>query len=226
MSSVRSNTRLVVGLIVIAFGVLFLLGNLDIIDSFSIWSLFRWQYILILIGVIILTTTTNRSTGFILILIGFIFLFPELWPLILIGLGGYIIFRTGGFSKSKPDADTFGNENQTQAVLNEVAIFGGGKKYIHSDNFQGGKLTAIFGGSEIDLIDSKLSEGEHVLDIFAMFGGFTLLIPADWKIELDPIPIFGGFSDNRRKDPNMVQSNDRILRIKGLVIFGGGEIKN
>jgi len=39
------------------------------------------------------------------------------------------------------------------------------------------------------------------------------------------VPIFGGFSDKRIKDPNRVYEEDKLLLIKGLVLFGGGEIK-
>lgn len=226
MNSSRLNTRLIVGLVVIGIGILFLLSNLDIIDSVIPGFIFKWQSILIILGLIIFGTTSNRSTGIIMMLIGAIGLFPEFWPLLLIGLGAYIIFRTGGFGNLKSTSPSESDESYSHEYLNEIAIFGGGKKYIHTENFRGGKLTAIFGGSEIDLLDSKLAEGNHVLDIFAMFGGSSLLIPTDWKVEMDLIPIFGGFSDNRRKDPNLVQPNDRILRVKGLVIFGGGEIKN
>jgi hypothetical protein len=38
--------------------------------------------------------------------------------------------------------------------------------------------------------------------------------------------IFGGFGDKRRKDPNMVYDDKKLLVVKGFVLFGGGEIKN
>ena len=226
MQQPQSNTRMIAGLIIVAIGVLFLLSNLDIIDYMIPGFIFKWQSILIIIGLIILGTSGNRSTGIVFILIGGIGLFPSFWPLLLVGLGLYIIFRTSNPGSKASSVVSETGQNSTQVEINDVAIFGGGKKYIHTDQFMGGKLTAIFGGSEIDLLDCKLAEGSHVLDIFAMFGGTTMLIPADWKIEIDLIPIFGGFSDNRRKDPNMVQRDDRVLRIRGLVIFGGGELKN
>ncbi|MBU1096259.1 MAG: hypothetical protein CVV23_00085 [Ignavibacteriae bacterium HGW-Ignavibacteriae-2] len=227
MNKAQSNTRLIIGLIIIAIGVIFLLGNLDILDYDIPRIIFRWQSILIIIGLVIFGTTTNKSTGAVLIAIGLIGHFPEFWPLLLIIIGLYIIIRTGGLSKSKesPELNETGPAASSE-FLNDVSIFGGGKKYIQTDNFRGGKITSIFGGSEIDLFDCKLSEGYHTMDVFALFGGSTIIVPSDWKVEIDVVPIFGGFVDNRRKDPNLIQRDDRILYVKGLILFGGGEIKN
>ena len=81
----------------------------------------------------------------------------------------------------------------------ETSLFGGGKVNIVSENFKGGKLTSIFGGSEISLLNSKLAEGINVIDVFNIFGGNTLVIPADWSLRIDVVSIFGGYSDKRSK---------------------------
>ena len=167
-----------------------------------------------------MASSSNRGTGYVLIIIGTIGHFPEFWPLLLVLIGLYILI-----GRIKPGQQT-DNNNFSRENFNDVSIFGGGSKHYQSENFKGGSITAIFGGSEIDLLDCKLAEGENVIDIFAMFGGTTIQAPSDWRIEINTVPIFGGFSDKRRRDPNLVTREDRILKIKGLVIFGGGEIKN
>lgn len=213
------DVRVLVGILIVLAGGFLLMRNLDFLD-FTIPSIiFRWQSILIIIGVILVASSSNRSTGYILIIIGGIGHFPEFWPLALILVGLYILV-----SRLKPNMlseSEFNNED-----FNDVSIFGGGKKHYQSDNFRGGSITAIFGGSEIDLRDCKLAEGENVLDIFAIFGGTGILAPSDWRIEIAVVPIFGGFSDDRRRDPNVVQREERVLKVKGLILFGGGEIKN
>ena len=113
-----------------------------------------------------------------------------------------------------------------EGIINDTSIFGGGKRRFDSNQFKGGSIIAIFGGSEIDLLDCKLAPGENVLEVFAMFGGTTLLIPAHWKIKMDLVPVFGGFSDKRRRDAGVVSDDKDFLVIKGTVLFGGGEIKN
>jgi hypothetical protein len=73
----------------------------------------------------------------------------------------------------------------------------------------------------------KLAAGTQYIDIFAMFGGTTLLVPEGWDIKIKVVSIFGGFSDKHRVRISDKENNiNNKLVIKGLVIFGGGEIKS
>ena len=240
----KNNTpaRLIFGIILIVLGGLFLLDNYGITSfSFSLPDfLFHWEYILIGIGIFILLSSNNKTAGIILISIGFFNLFPEFWPLILVGLGIYIILRRkspkddfvkfGIHSDSETSDKSYTEDGNStgktfQDSIDDVSIFGGGTKNFSSRNFTGGKLTAIFGGSDIHLENCSLAHGKNELDLFVMFGGYTIYVPQDWNVIVDLVPIFGGFSDKRIKDPNRVYEDDKILIIKGLVLFGGGEIK-
>lgn len=103
-----------------------------------------------------------------------------------------------------------------------MSIFGGGDLNNSSDNFKGGRITAIFGGSEINLMSAIPSAEGSVIDVFLLFGGSTLIVPNDWQVKSEVSAIFGGLSDKR------LTSNiqDKQLIIKGLVLFGGLEIKS
>jgi hypothetical protein len=60
-----------------------------------------------------------------------------------------------------------------------------------------------------------------------MFGGTTILVPEGWDIKIKVVSILGGFSDKHKgKISDKENTNDNKLVIKGLVIFGGGEIKS
>jgi hypothetical protein len=59
-----------------------------------------------------------------------------------------------------------------------------------------------------------------------MFGGSTIVVPADWDIKIDVVAVFGGFSDKRYKSKEIPGTSNKRLYIKGLVVFGGGEIKS
>ncbi|MCB9210263.1 MAG: hypothetical protein H6612_09865 [Ignavibacteriales bacterium] len=238
MNTQKSNTsaRLIFGLILIVLGGLFLLDNYGII-YFSLPNfLFHWEYILIAIGLFILATSGNKTAGTILIAIGVLNLFPEFWPLILVGLGMYIILKRNKPKDNFIKTENFTSEENAQTeqkftssinedAIDDVSIFGGGTKTFSSKSFTGGKLTAIFGGSDIHFENCQLAQGKNVLDLFVMFGGYTIYVPQDWNIIVDIIPIFGGFSDKRIKDPNRVYEENKTIVIKGLVLFGGGEIK-
>lgn len=224
----KFNVSFIIGLALVIIGGLFLLDNFDVIYFDLPYWVFRWQTILIIIGLIILANSDNKTPGFVLIAVGIFGWWPGLWPLVLIGLGFYILYRR----KDHTISNNVKDEGQTKFTsnsddyINDAAIFGGGHKRINSQNFKGGKLTAVFGGSEIDLFDCKLAEGTNYLDIFAMFGGTDITMHPDWNVKIEVLPIFGGFSDKRRRDPNNVPDPERKLIIKGLIIFGGGNIKS
>ncbi|RPI71247.1 MAG: hypothetical protein EHM47_10640, partial [Ignavibacteriales bacterium] len=166
--------------------------------------------------------------------IGLVWMLPKIFPqldygpgliipVVLIFLGVYMIFK---HSQKKNDGEYAStNEDLKKDMIDDVAIFGGGNKVIYSDNFKGGSITAIFGGSEIDLTNCKLAEGTSVLDIVAIFGGSTIIIPKTWNVQLNVTPMFGGFSNKASKIPNLEIDKSRTLIVKGVAIFGGGEIK-
>ncbi len=224
MTGNKIQARVIIGALLILFGALFLLDNYNIF-YFPI-DVFNWQYFFIGLGLLLLLISKNKTAGTILLAIGLFNLYPELWPLIFVAIGFLIIFRKGGHFKhrvfSTSGASTSANERD---VIEEVNIFGGTNKVINSDNFKGGNVVSIFGGSEINMTNCKLAEGQNELEVTFIFGGSTLIIPHDWKIELDVVAIFGGFGDKRRKDPNMVYDDKKLLIVKGFVLFGGGEIK-
>jgi len=93
-------------------------------------------------------------------------------------------------------------------------------------NITGGKITCIFGSAEINLTNAKLSSGYNVINLFCLFGGATFIVPSDWEVKTDVTAIFGGFTDKRIIFGNPDSNNNKTLLIKGLVLFGGGELKN
>jgi len=226
------NSRLGAGAILIVIGGIFLLDNMDLIPFRVSRYMFSWQGILIIIGSIILITRPNKTPGFILLAIGGFFLLPDIlyipgfnvrdwWPLILIAIGVMFILRQQGHKRFNSKG-----EESDMDILDDVSMFGGGEVVVSSDNFQGGKVTAIFGGSSFNLNKATLSDGNNMIDLFAMFGGTTFIIPEDWNLKVEVTSIFGGFSDSRKPGPETKIDHSRTLIIKGLIIFGGGEVKS
>ena len=226
-----TSPRIWIGALLIIFGAIFLLRNYDFFDFDIPRFLYQWESIFIMIGIVLLFISRNKTPGIVFIAIGGLNLYPELWPLILIGIGGYILYRRNypgvSISHGKVLEGELGKESRIgEDTIDDVSIFGGGNKVFQSQNFRGGKITAIFGGSEINLYDCKLAEGVQEIEITAIFGGTTIIVPKEWKVDVDVVSIFGGFGDSRRKDPNLTFQTDRTLLIKGIVLFGGGELKN
>ena len=222
--------RLVLGLGIILVGVLFLLGNLDILDPHDYLRL--WPSILIVIGIAYLLQSQNASArvwGFILIFVGTGMLLDRLyfihfsiwdyWPLILVIVGVMMIVRSSIFRRV--GTDTMIETNDSNSYIKAMAVLGGFKRTNNSQEFKGGDITEIMGGLEIDLRDASF-KGEAVIDIFAMMGGMELRIPDDWTVIIEAFPFMGGFEDKTRPPK---ESNKRLI-IKGTAIMGGVEIRN
>ena len=261
MAPFIKDKRHLVGLILVAIGVLLILDNIKFLPSFIPWWVWTWQFLLITIGVFSILTTEKIGPGIVLISIGSIFLISDvmhdIWPnfyhlfsdggnvfwyLLIIIIGASLLLRKkvisgGGPSKSHSRRRRFSRneeggdesmftEGTDTDYIDEVAIFGGGKKIITSENFKGGKITAIFGGSELVFTQSQLAPGINEIEVFAMFGGWTLVVPPNWQVKSEVVAVFGGLSDKRVFSPDTVKDNTRQLIIKGFVMFGGGEIKS
>ncbi|MDA3778978.1 MAG: LiaF-related protein [Bacteroidales bacterium] len=228
----KSGNRSAFGIILILIGLVFIAKITNIIPHGVVQYIFTWQMLLISIGVVLVSSRENKSTGLILIIIGGIFLLPDIihvpfgirrffWPILLISIGLIVVFRSAG----RFDYHSASKSNIGIDYIDDVAILGGSEKYINSNNFKGGKITSFFGGSKIDLRQATLAEGNQLIDVFCVFGGSTLIVPEEWNIRVDVISIFGGFSDKRIRRSDKTNDLGKSLTIKGIVLFGGGEIK-
>lgn len=231
------NKKLAFGLVVIIAGLMLLAFNFDIVPIDFKHIIFSWQMLLIAIGVVSISNNESRTPGIILILVGSFFLLPELfdfhipfiklfWPVLLIVIGVMIILKRGFHHRGHRHCKFPENiSNLEDGYVNETNVFSGSKRKITHQDFKGGKISNVFGGTEIDLTQATLAEGRVELNVECIFGGVTLIVPSDWKVVLNVSSIMGGFADKR----NMVREPadpSRMLVIKGSAIFGGGEIRS
>jgi predicted membrane protein len=210
------------GIIIVAVGSLLLLDTLDVLDAGDIIG--QWWPVAIIAGGILAFLTNPRH-----------------WvvPLILVGGGGVVLLRTTGVINT---LEVFlpavlivigllvlfgrGLGNQTPTANDRVStfnLFSGSEIASNSKSFRGGRVGAIFGGSEIDLRDATLVP-DAVLDVFAVFGGVEIYVPHGWRVEINGFPVFGGFENTTTKE-NLSEDAPR-LRIDATVIFGGLEVRH
>jgi predicted membrane protein len=230
MDKCKSSKRFGFGIVVLLAGLVLLLGNLGMIPEPYNGVFMRWPMILVAIAFI---NFINREwlSGFILFAIGTFFLMHDLvpgftyydiwkfWPVFLILIGFAII--KGKHPKRGPHPISY--HSNSEDVIEEVVIFGGNMSRVQSQNFKGGEITSIFGGSEVHFTDAVLSPEGAVLEMTAIFGGVKLIVPRDWHIKIEVSSILGGFNDKRVPAGDRADLS-RTLTIKGTTIFGGGEL--
>jgi predicted membrane protein len=244
----RKNFHIWMGLFILGIGVVFLMKQSGVL--FPDW-LFSWPMILIAFGLLSALKHGFRPGGWIMmLLIGGIFLTDSMipgrsiqhyaWPCLFIIIGLWIMFKPKtygqGFrtrwrerhgrrmarernffegSAEQPDSNDF---------LDTTSILGGVKKIVLSKNFKGGDITNFMGGTEINLTQADI-QSKVTIDTTNIFGGTKIIIPPTWDVQSDIVAIFGGVDDKRQIIP---QSSDpsKTIRLSGLCIFGGIEIRS
>ncbi len=228
-----SSGKIIIGVILIVAGFLMVLRNAGFFPDFINDVVFSWPMLLVAIGLVITAGSSgNKTAGIIIMAVGAFFLIPIVfretfhmynmfWPSIFIILGIILIFSQGKRWHHHSKISESGEE-----LIDLVYVFSGGERQIVTDNFRGGKITAVFGGTEIDLTKSSLAPGTNILEIACVFGGITVIVPDEWDVKIEVTPILGGFGDERKLRPGRVPEQGKQFVIKGAVVLGGGEVKS
>lgn len=224
------------GIILILVGAGFLLEQFDVITFGEIFRLY-WPSILILLGLVgFFDRRSSKFGSLLLIIIGGLLqidrlnliegsVFKLFWPIILILIGLKIIFGRGSIvidTDNSQKKTKFKGNITLKDSFDEFAILSGIETNIQSQDFKGGKATAILGGIEVDLRGAKLNNNEAFIDVTALMGGVDIYVPQDWRVEVEGTPILGGWSNKTKfnNDPNAP-----VLKIKCFVMFGGMDVK-
>ncbi len=220
--------RMIFGLLLLGFGAIWTLDNLDIVEGSSITR--YWPALILAWGLCLLAGIGCRRrplAGSIWTVVGGWLLLDELelieysifdlWPVVLIFLGAFLILRAWrGRSFRSPETDG-------DPVINAFVVMGGVERKVVAESFRGGEVNAVMGGAEIDLRNAKLASNGAVVEVFAMFGGIDLIVPEGWRVIGQVTPILGGFEDGTVPplDPNAPS-----LTVRGMAIMGGVDVKH
>lgn len=125
-------------------------------------------------------------------------------------------------NNSNNDTYTYDDEN-----FNINAIFGTNRKIIKSKNYQGSNINSVFGNIYIDAVETEF-DGVIYIDILNLFGSVDLVLPANYEVRNDLVPILGSVNDRRnllRHNPTNTE-NKKYIVLKGTVLFGNVDIKS
>jgi hypothetical protein len=223
----RVTPQLLFGLLVIAAGLLFTLDNLGYAHAED--YLRFWPAGLIGIGGLKLWQARQGSgsaAGFLFIIAGSWLLleelavlriqFRDLWPLLLVFFGSYLVWQ--GLSARL--SSTVGDDGSP--TLSAMAILGAVSRGSNSQVFRGADLTAIMGGCELDLRNAAIN-GDAVIDVFALWGGIEIRVPEEWAIESRIVPVLGGVEEKTRGPQPPIGHR---VTLRGFAIMSGVDIKN
>lgn len=235
MSQSHLRAKILTGVLVIIFGILFLIRTMGYPLPFNLIS---WKILLICIGLVHLVKHDfKRFGGYVMILIGGVFILNDisdihintkfLWPVLIILLGISIIYKniTG---KSKKKASTVFLDDETEIsdedFLESNAVFGGLNKSIMSKDFKGAKVNSYFGGTELNLTKADIVK-TAVIETNTIFGGTTIIVPSGWDVRSE-ITTFAGGVEDKRPVVDMEHTSGKVLILRGTCIFGGIDIQS
>jgi predicted membrane protein len=220
----RMGPQVVLGLLIVVFGLLLTADNLGLVETGRL--LHFWPLVFVGFGIakfLQSSQTSGRVIGGLIVLggvwwtansaFGFSLDISEGWPIILIVLGVILVLR--GRRGPKEDQAT-----TTDSHVTEFALMSGIQRRNASPGFKRADLTAVMGGVEFDLRQAA-TDGEAVIDVFAMWGGVEIFVPPDWAVSNDVVAIMGGAEDKSTGN----QTARHRLKVRGFVIMGGVEIK-
>jgi predicted membrane protein len=221
----RFSPPLLMGIVVIFVGVVFMLGNLNILDSQNILRF--WPAAFIILGVYMMLTAgelTGAITGVLIAMMGFLILanslgylhfrLKDFWPLLLVLAGVNMALQAMQSKRRSGDSDN---------TITGFGILSGFNRSCNSPDFHGGELSAFMGGGELDLRRASIRADQAVLSVYAIMGGFKIYVPADWTVTCKVFPFMGGVDDKTLASQSGAAKR---LIIKGYVIMGGVEIHN
>ena len=133
---------------------------------------------------------------------------------------------------------TFREPSTGTGDLRVYSILGGSNNRMHATTLTGGEVVSIMGGNAVDLRDVTIAPGETVtINVFTLMGGGTIRVPNDWIVEVQAVPVMGGFKDQRIPRDGWTDSAagpgttvaagpaPRLI-VRGTIIMGGLSIKS
>jgi len=221
----KNLTRIIIGAILIACGVIYILGAFGIADVNI--SLDGWWTLFIIIPCLNglfkskdkFGNLMGLTVGVLLLLAAQdVFEYDMIWkliaPIIIILLGIKLIVKSASPQKMI--------ENVEKGQKKSMAAFSSQTFNYADEEITVAKIGAVFGGAKCNLTDAKIKDGSR-LELFCAFGGADIIVPENVNVKVNTFCLFGGISDKRTI--KSVDKDGATLTINGFCIFGGADIK-
>lgn len=225
---VLNTTMLVIGIGLVILGCLMILEQLTF-TGFGIRTIRYWPIIIVAVGVVKILESKFRGMGGWIIVTAGLLLFAHsisgqsiggmIWPALLMIAGIFsVMHAVKRHRKVPPELHKSGD------FVRGTAIFGGFNHKPIGGYFDGGEITAMFGGFELDLRQTKMKSDMARIDVFCLFGGGEIRIPEGWDVMVRA-SIFAGAVDNKTIGRPATDTECPKLLITGSIMFGGIDVK-
>ncbi len=229
------------GALLIVFGTLLFIDNLGFLPV-SVFDAF-WPLVFLGVGAYWFVRTSSPVgrvwaaasflSGLLLILDLFHIVrvtMATLWPIAMIAAGvAMVVVRTSPAKLA--DRFTIGSNTNSRPLtgrLEEYAVFSSVKRRIESQNFEGGEVSSVFGGVELDLRWAGISTPGKiaVLEANTAFGAVEMRVPETWRISIQGTAVFGAYEDKTIPPRPELGVETPTLVIKGGTAFGAVVVRN
>jgi len=225
--------RVVVGLGLIATGVLFVLdssGALDAGETIGDW----WPLLLVALGVFQLVSDRRSWLGSgILVAVGVVLLgtrqdwlqgsaWSLLFAVILVIVGIRLLNLPRG-SRAVAPGPAPAPVREEDATVDAVAVLSKRRVVSTSPAFRGGDATSVLGSLDLDLSGATLAPGARITATVVL-GGLNVLVPHGWRVEVTGIPILIGWDNTTRRD--VIGPDAPLLQINAVTVLGGLEVRH
>ena len=221
----KNTKNIIVGIVVVAIGVLLLLKSLGVIDNLNIFFDGWWTLLIIIPAFIGLLTEKDKTGDLIALAIGVLLLlgardlidFDLVWrlmfPIIIIIIGLSMIFKNFFQAKVKDEIAKINSKD----LQNYTAMFSAQNIKINDEEFKGSDMNAIFGGIDLDLRNAKFQKDTKI-KMCCIFGGVDLFVPDDVNAKIVSNSFFGSLiSSAGLKTLFEYSSNDFLFYFLPLV---------
>jgi len=220
----RVSSQVVLGVVVALLGLLLLLQTTDLYETAFLLDYVPTLFVLAGLYAMVASGFRNLVGPLLVVLVAGAWQLVrldvvsgeevgDLWPLLLVVAGLALV---AGRYRARP--------TEVGSGSSAVALFGGRTQRVTSQTFADADVTALFGGVELDLRDAAVADPPATVSAFVLFGGAEVIVPRDWNVQIDVLPVFGGAEDERPR--REVEHDEVDLVVTGFAAFGGVSVKD
>ncbi len=231
-----SPGRVVIGLGLIAAGVLFVLdnaGTLDAGETIGDW----WPVLFVTLGVFQFVSDRRTWLGSgILVALGVVllgtredWLHGSAWSLlfaailVIVGIRLLNLPRRPRSDAIAPGPAAAPASRDDKARVDAVAVLSSRRVANTSSAFAGGDVTSVLGSLDLDLTEATLAPGARITATVVL-GGLNVLVPRGWRVKISGTPILGGWDNTTRRDA--IGPDAPLLEISAVTVLGGLEVRH